>query len=137
MSFAPPKSNNNVPVAPEPPSLSQPSQGSSEGPNPRTLVTLVVLSYKVLRVDVNRKHGQIRKVSETRLKLQLEDLARVPPAGIIKALLVWPENRMLLHLHLHFHRFCFVLGANFFCNCCSGQFLDQFACVSCGTETSR
>ena len=25
----------------------------------------VVLSYKVLRVDVNREHGQIRKVSET------------------------------------------------------------------------
>ena len=47
-----------------------------------------MLSYKVLRVDVNREHGQIRKVSETRLQLRLEDLARVPPVGIIKGLLV-------------------------------------------------
>ena len=103
MSSVPRKSNNNVPVAPEPPSLSQPSQGSSEGHSQWTAhtraskkgtsktVTLAdavqktaVLSYKVLQVDVNREHGQIRKVSETRLKLRLEDLARVPPMGIIK-----------------------------------------------------
>ena len=90
-------------MAPEPPSLSQPSQGSSEGHSQWTAhtraskkgtsktVTLAdavqktaVLSYKVLQVDVNREHGQIRKVSETRLKLRLEDLARVPPMGIIK-----------------------------------------------------
>ena len=36
-----------------------------------------MLSHKVLRVDVNREHGQIWKVSETRLKLRLEDLARL------------------------------------------------------------
>ena len=85
MSSVPPTSNTNVPMAPEPPSLSQRSQGSSEGPSKRTLhtrgnkkgpsktVTLadvvqktLVLSYKVLRVDVNREHGQITKVSETR-----------------------------------------------------------------------
>ena len=100
MSSVPPKSNTNVPVALEPPVSSQPSQGSSEGPSQRSThsrgnkkaaaktVTLadavqktVVLSHKVLRVDVNREHGQIRKVSETRLKLRLEDLARVPPVG--------------------------------------------------------
>ena len=86
-----------------------PRMGSSEGPSQRNshsrgnkkaiakTVTLadavqktVVLSHKVLRADVNREHGQIRKVSETRLKLRLEDLARVPPVGIIKGLLVWP-----------------------------------------------
>ena len=125
MSSVPPKSNTNVLVAPEPPSFSQPSQGSSEGPNQRTphsrankkgpskTVTLadavqktVVLSYKVLRVDVNREHGQIKKVGETRLKLRLEDLARVPPVGIIKGLLVWPDNRVLLHVHIHVYRFC-------------------------------
>ena len=90
-------------MAPEPPSLSQPSQGSSEGPSQRTAhtrankkgpsktVTLAdavhnsaVLSYKVLRLDVNREHGQIRLVSATRLKLRLDDLATVPPMGIIK-----------------------------------------------------
>ena len=43
-----------------------------------------MLSYKVVRVDVNREHRQLKKVSETRLKLRLEDLARVPPMGIIK-----------------------------------------------------
>ena len=62
-----------------------------------------MLSYKVLRVDVNREQGQIKKVSETRPKLRLEDLARVPPVGIIKGLLVWPDNCMLLHVHLHVH----------------------------------
>ena len=100
MSSVPPKSNTSVPVAPEPPVSSQPSQGSSEGPSHRNphgrgnkkatpkTVTLVdavqktvVLSHKVLRVDGNREHGQIRKVSDTRLKLLLEDLARVPPVG--------------------------------------------------------
>ena len=89
MSSVPPKSNTNVPVAPKPPSLSQSSQGSSEGPSQRNphswrnkkvtpkTVTLAdavqktaVLSHKVLRVDVNREHGQIQKVSETRRKLQ-------------------------------------------------------------------
>ena len=103
MSSVPPKSNTNVPVAPEPPFLSQPSLNSSEGPSQRTphsrgnkkgpskTVSLadavqktVVLSHKILRVDVNREHGQIRKLSETRPKLWLEDLARVPPVGIIK-----------------------------------------------------
>ena len=103
MPSVPPKSNTSVPVAPEPPVSSQPSQGSSEGSSQRNphsrgnkkatakTVTLadavqktVVLSHKVLRVDVKREHGQIRKVSETRLKLRLEDLARVPPVGIIK-----------------------------------------------------
>ena len=132
MSPVPPKSSTNVPVAPEPPSSSQPSQGSSEGPSqqvpvsrgnkkatPKT-VTLahavqksVVLSHKVPRVDVNREHGQIRKVSETRLKLRPEDSARVPPLGIIKGLLVWPDNCMLLHLLLHVRRLCTVLGTNF------------------------
>ena len=72
-----------------------------------------MLSHKVLRVDVSREHGQIRKVSETRLKLRLEDLARVPPVGIIKGLLVWPDNCMLLHLLLHVCRFCTGLGTNF------------------------
>ena len=132
MSSVPPKSNTNVPVAPEPPSLSQPSQGSSEGPSQRnphsrgnkkatpktaTLADVVqktvVLSHKVLRVDVNREHGQIRKVSESRLKLRLEDLARVPPVGIIKGLLVWPDSCMLLHVHLHVCRLCTGLGTNF------------------------
>ena len=132
MSSVPPKSNTNVPVALEPLVSSQPSQGSSEGPsqlNPHSrgnkkatakTVTLadavqktVVLSHKVLRVDVNREHGHIRKVSETRLKLRLEDLARVPPVGIIKGLLVWPNNCMLLHLLLHVCRLCTVLGTNF------------------------
>ena len=99
----------------------------------------VVLSYKVLRVDVNREHGQIRKVSATQLKLRLEDLARVPPVGIIKGLLVWLDNCMLLHMHLHVYRFCFVQGANFFCYGCSGQFVDHWrsACVLCGMETSK
>ena len=88
MSSIPPKSNTNVPVAPEPPSSSQPSQGSSEGPSQRTPRSLanrkgpskavtqaeaiqktVVLSYKVLRVDVHREHGQIGKLSKTRMKL--------------------------------------------------------------------
>ena len=82
-----------------PPSLSQPSQGASQRTphtrankkGPSKTVNLAdavqktaVLSYKVLQVDVNREHGQIRKVSETRPKLWLEDLARVPPMGIIK-----------------------------------------------------
>ena len=99
----------------------------------------MVSSYKVLRVDVNREHGEIRKVSQTRLKLRPEDSARVLPVGIIKGLLVWPDNRMLLHMHLHVYRFCFVLGANFSCYCCSGQMLVHWwpACVLCGTETSR
>ena len=107
MSSVPTKPNTNVPVAPEPSSLSQPSQGSSEGPSQRNPVSrgnkkatpktdtladavqkTMVLSHKVLRVDVNREHGQIRTVSETRPKLRLEDLARVPPVGIIKGLLV-------------------------------------------------
>ena len=107
MSSAPPKSNASVPVAPEPPVSSQPSQGSSESPSQRNphsrgnkkatakTVTLadavqktVVLSHKVLRVDVNREHWQIRKVSQTRLKLWPEDLARVPPVRIITGLLV-------------------------------------------------
>ena len=57
-----------------------------------------MLSHKVLRVDVNREHGQIRKFSGTRLKLRLEDLARVPPVRIIKGLLVWPDSCMVLHL---------------------------------------
>ena len=43
-------------------------------------------------MDVNREYGQITKVSNTRLKMRLEDLARVPPVGIIKGLLVWPDN---------------------------------------------
>ena len=47
----------------------------------------VVLSHNVLRVDVNREHAQIWKVSKTRLTLRVEDLARVPPVGIIKGLL--------------------------------------------------
>ena len=145
-------------VAPKPPSLSQPSQGSSEGPIQRTphsrankkgpskTVTLadavqktVVLSHKVLRMDVNREHGQIRKVRETRLKLRLEDMARVRPVGIIKGLLVGPNNCMLVHVHLHVYRFCIVPGAIFFCYCCSGQGVDHWwsACVLCGTETSK
>ena len=76
MSSVPPKSNTNVRVALEPPSLSQPLQGSSEGPSqrnphsrrnkkgPSKTVTLadavqktVVLSHKGPRVDVNREHG--------------------------------------------------------------------------------
>ena len=132
MSSVPPKSNTSVRVASEPPVSSQPSQGSSEGPSQRNpqsrgnkkaiakTVTLadavqktVVLSHKVLRVDVNREHGQIRKVSETRLKLRLEDLARVPPVGIIKGLLVWPNNCMLLHLLLHVCRLYTGPGKNF------------------------
>ena len=98
-----------------------------------------MLSDKVLWVDVNREHGKIRKVSETRLKLRLEDLAWVALVGIIKGLLVRPDNRMLLHVHLHVYRFCFVPWAIFFCYCCSGQFLDHWwpACVMCGTETSK
>ena len=103
MSSVPPKSNTSVPVALEPSVSSQPSQGSCEGPSQQNphgrgnkkatakTVTLadavqktVVLSHKVLRVDVNREHGQIRKVGETRLKPRLEDLARGPPVGIIK-----------------------------------------------------
>ena len=132
MSSVPPKSNTNVPVAPKPPSLSQPSQGSPEGPSQRNphsrgnkkatpkAVTLagavqktMVLSHKVLRVDVNREHGQIWKVSETRLKLRLEDLARVPPVVIIKGLLAWPDNCMWLHLLPHVCRLCTSLGTNF------------------------
>ena len=89
MSSVPPKSNTNLHMAPEPPSLSQPSQGCSEGPSqrnqhsrgnkkgPSKTVTLadavqktVVLSHKVLRVDVNCEHGRIHKVSETRLKVR-------------------------------------------------------------------
>ena len=73
----------------------------------------MVLSHNVLRVDINRVHGQIRKVSETRLNLRLEDLARVPPVGIIKGLLASPDNRILLHVHLHVCRLCTVLGTNF------------------------
>ena len=132
MSCVPPKSNTTVPVAPEPPVSSQPSQGSSEGPSQRNphsrgnkkataqTVTLadavqktVVLSHKFLRVDGNREHGQIRKVSETTLKLRPEDLARVPPVGIIKGLLVWPDNCMLLHLLLHVCHLCTGLGTKF------------------------
>ena len=120
-------------MALEPPSLSQPSQGSSEGlsqraphsrankKEPSKTVTLadavqktVLLSYKVLLVDVNREHGQIRKVNETGLNLRLEDLARVPPVGIIKGLLVGPDNCMLLHVHLHVYLFYNVPGTNFF-----------------------
>ena len=73
-----------------------------------------MLSHKVLRVDVNWGYGQIRKVGDTRLKMRRDDLARVPPARIIKALLVWPNNHMLLHVHLDVYRFCFVLGVLFF-----------------------
>ena len=142
MSTVPPKSNTNMLVAPEPPSLSQTSQGSSEGPSQRTpqsrakndgpwktlkAVTLaeavqkiVVLSYIVLWVDVNRDHGQIRKISETTMKLRVEDLARVPPVGIIKDFLVWPDNCILLHVHLHACRSCTVPGGIFFYYCCSG-----------------
>ena len=65
-----------------------------------------MLSHKVLRVDVNVEHGLIRKVSETILKLRLGDLARVPPVWIIKGLLVWPDNCMLMHVHLHVCRLC-------------------------------
>ena len=72
-----------------------------------------MLSHKVMRVDVNRGHGQIRKISETRPKLRLGDLARVPPVGIIKALVVWPDNCMLLHVHLHVCCLCTVLRTNF------------------------
>ena len=72
-----------------------------------------MLSHKILREDVNREHGQIRKVSETRLKLRLEDLARVPPMGIIKGLLVWPDNCILMHVCLHVCRLCTVLWTNF------------------------
>ena len=132
MSSVPPKLNTHVPVAPEPPSLSQLSQGSSEGPSQQVLVSrgnkkatqktvtladavqkTLVLSHKVLRVDVNREHRQNRKVSETRLKLRLEDLARVPPVGIIKGLLVWLDTCMLLHLLLHVCCLCTGLGTNF------------------------
>ena len=132
MSSVPPKSTTNVPVAPEPPSLTQPSRGSFEGPSQRNqhgrgnkkgpsktgtladaVQKTVVLSHKVLRVNVNREHGQMRKVSETRLKLRLEDLARVPPVGIINGLVVWPDNCMLPHLHLHFCGLCNLLGMNF------------------------
>ena len=99
----------------------------------------MVLSYKVVRVDLNWEHGQIMKVIETRLKLRLEDLARLPPVGIISRLLVRPDNRMSLHVHLHAHRFRSVLGANFFSHYCSGKFLDHWwsVCVLCGMETSR
>ena len=98
-----------------------------------------MLSYKVPRVDVNWGHGQITKVRETRRKLRLQDFVRVPLVGIIKGLLVWPDNLMLLHVHLHVYPFCSVLGANIFFYCCSGQFLDPrwSACVLCGTGTSR
>ena len=138
MSSVPLQSNTNVIVAPEPASLSQPTQGSSEdagvlrGPQSTEstqpgnkketskTVTLadavqktVVLFHKVLRVDVNREHGQTRKVSETRLKPRLEDLARVPPVGIIKGLLVWPDNCMLMHVHLLVCRWCTSVGTNF------------------------
>ena len=51
---------------------------------------------------------------ETKLKLRLKDLARLPPVGIIKGLLLWPDNCMLLHVHLHVCRFCTVPGTNFF-----------------------
>ena len=99
----------------------------------------VVLSYKILQVDVNREHGQIRKVNETRRKLPVQDLARVPPVGIIKGFVVWLDNGMLLHVYLHVYRFCSVLGANFFCYCCSGQFLHHWwaACLLCATEISK
>ena len=58
--------------------------------------------------------------------------------GIIKGLLVWPDNRMLLHMHLHVYRLCSVVGANFFRYQCSRQFLYHWwsACMLCGTETS-
>ena len=139
MSSLPPKSNTNVLVAPEPPSLSQPSEGSSEGPSqrnpqsrgnkkvPSKTVTLAdavqktVSSHKVLQVDTNCEQGPIWKVSETRLKLRLEDWARVFPVGIIKGLLVWPKNCMLLHVQLHVCRLCTVLGTNFL------QLLPQWA----------
>ena len=62
---------------------------------------------------MNREHGQIKKVSETRLKLRPEDLARVPPVGIIKGLLVRLDNCMLLQVHLHVYRLCFVFGGQF------------------------
>ena len=158
MSCVPAKSNTNVPVGPQPPFLSQPSQGSSEGPSQQTLhrrankkgpskaVTLadavhktVVLSYKVSRVDVTRQHGQMRKVSETTLKLRLEDFAREPPVGIIKGSLVSPDNCSLLHMHLHIYRFSTVPGAIFFSYCCSWQLLDHSlsTIVLCGTETSK
>ena len=47
------------------------------------------------------------------MKLQLEDLARLPPAEIIEGLLVWPDNCMLLHMQLHICRLCTVLGTSF------------------------
>ena len=33
--------------------------------------------------------------------------------GIIKDILVWPDNCILLHVHLHVGRLCTVLGTNF------------------------
>ena len=133
MSALPPKSNDNVPVATEPALLSQPLLGSSEDPSQRTMhnranekgllktVTLahevqktLVLSHGVPRVDVNREYGQITKVSDTRLTMRPENLARLPraPVGIIKDLLAWPGNRMLVYVHLHVDHFYFVVGMN-------------------------
>ena len=141
MSSVPPKLNNNVPVASEPALLLQPLQGSSEGPSQRTphsrankkgltkMFTLayavqktVVLSHKVPRVDVNREYGQIREVSNTRLKMRLEDLARVPSVGIIKGLVVWLDNRRLLHVHVHVYPFHSLLRVNIFSNDSVGNF---------------
>ena len=89
MSCVPPTSHTNVPVAPKTPCLSQPSQGSSEGPSQRNphsrgnkkatskTVTLayavqktVVLSHKVMWVDISREHGQIPKVNATRTEAE-------------------------------------------------------------------
>ena len=36
----------------------------------------MVLSHQVLRVDVNCEYGQMRKVGDIQLKMQMEDLAR-------------------------------------------------------------
>ena len=101
------------------PSQRNPHSRGTKKATPKTVTLadavqkIVVLSHKVPRVDVNREHGQIRKVSETRLKLRLEDLGRVPPVGLIKELLVWPDNCMLLHLLLHVFCLCTGQGTNF------------------------
>ena len=79
-----------------------------------------MLSHKVLRMDVNREHGQIRKVGETRPKLRLEDLARVPPVGIIKGLLVRPDNCMCCTCTYTSVVCVLAWGRIFFCYCLSG-----------------
>ena len=76
----------------------------------------LVLSHKVLWLDVNRKYGQIMIVNDTQLQMRPEDLARVPLVVIIKGLLVRRDNRMLLHVHLHVYRLYSVLGVNILCH---------------------